>query len=42
MSGMDFVAIDFETGKTKKAVALRAKGQRIEVMTEGQLFELLT
>lgn len=32
---------DFETGKAKKAVALLAKGQRIEVMTEGQLLELL-
>lgn len=32
---------DFQTGKARKAVELRAKGQSIEVLTEDDLLELL-
>lgn len=33
---------DFQTGKARKAVKLREKGQSIEVLTEDDLLELLT
>lgn len=33
---------DFQTGKARKAVELREKGQSIEVLTEDDLLELLT
>jgi DNA polymerase-3 subunit epsilon len=32
---------DFATGKAAKAVQLRAKGHRIEVLTEADLVDLL-
>jgi hypothetical protein len=33
--------VDFTTGKAAKAVQLRDKGQRIEVLTEADLVHLL-
>jgi DNA polymerase-3 subunit epsilon len=33
---------EFQTGKARKALELRAKGQPIEVVTEDELLELLT